>query len=467
MRWAGENDWIPMSLHFLNEPDLRSHWAAYAESSEGGRPRAGPKRWRICRDIYVADTDEQARAEALESSMADAYQQYFFPLMRSLDQTSLWYDNDQMQPDDVTEEHLLATRWVVGSPGDRRPPTAHAVRRRRWLRRAADVVLRLGRAATDRAGVTRWSSWPTRCSRNSPIWTGGAPAMTTNGTSGQNIKQTALDHYLFPLTNADDREDGMMLFTRGEGATLTDVDGNEYLDMMGSGTRATSLGYGQEEIARAVYNQLVGLHYVGTVGNQADVVIQLAAKLADLAPGQLGVSFFVGSGSEANEAAFKLAKQYHFYRGNKPRAHKIISRWNAYHGATMGAQAATDWLGTRHMSEPGVPGLLAHSGPDVLPLSVQSGVSHLQHAVRAVPGAADPARGAGVRRGVHRRAGDAGARRPDPATGVLSDGARHLQEVRGAVHRRRDHHRLRSDRRVVRAEPLGGRAGHHDRSPKR
>jgi putrescine---pyruvate transaminase len=180
--------------------------------------------------------------------------------------------------------------------------------------------------------------------------------MTTNGTGDQNIKQTARDHYIFPLTTAEARDEGMMLYTRGEGATLTDVDGNEYLDMMGSVTRATSLGYGQEEIARAVYNQLVGLHYVGTVGSQADVVIQLAAKLADLAPGQLGVSFFVGSGSEANEAAFKLAKQYHFYRGNKPRAHKIISRWNAYHGATMGAQAATDWLGTRHMSEPGVPG---------------------------------------------------------------------------------------------------------------
>jgi putrescine---pyruvate transaminase len=176
-------------------------------------------------------------------------------------------------------------------------------------------------------------------------------------TIGQGIKQTALDHYLFPLARAEDvRDGGMMLFTRGEGATLTDVDGKEYLDMMGSGTRATSLGYGQEEIARAVYNQLVGLHYVGTVANQADVVIQLAARLAELAPGSLGVSFFVGSGSEANEAAFKLAKQYHFYRGHKPRAHKIISRWNAYHGATMGAQAATDWLGTRHISEPGVPG---------------------------------------------------------------------------------------------------------------
>ncbi|MBV9357157.1 MAG: aminotransferase class III-fold pyridoxal phosphate-dependent enzyme, partial [Chloroflexi bacterium] len=115
-------------------------------------------------------------------------------------------------------------------------------------------------------------------------------------TSGEQIKQTAREHYLVPLAPAEEvREDGMMLFSHGEGSTLTDVDGKEYLDAMGSGTRATSIGYGQEEIARAVYNQLVGLHYVGTVANQADTVIRLAAKLAELAPEQLNVAFFVGS----------------------------------------------------------------------------------------------------------------------------------------------------------------------------
>ena len=80
------------------------------------------RQWRVCRDIYVADTDEQAIAEARESSMADAYEQYFFPLMRSVKQTSLWYDRDDMQEDEVTNEYLLNTRWVVGSP-ERSPAT--------------------------------------------------------------------------------------------------------------------------------------------------------------------------------------------------------------------------------------------------------------------------------------------------------------------------------------------------------
>ncbi|MCB1548867.1 MAG: aspartate aminotransferase family protein, partial [Hyphomicrobiaceae bacterium] len=56
------------------------------------------------------------------------------------------------------------------------------------------------------------------------------------------------------------------------------------------------------------------------------------------------------------EAALKLAKQYQVVSGKKPRAYKVIARWGAYHGSTMGALSVTDWLGTRHISEPGVPG---------------------------------------------------------------------------------------------------------------
>ena len=72
---------------------------------------------------------------------------------------------------------------------------------------------------------------------------------------------------------------------------------------------------------------------------------------------------YVSGGSEAVEAALKLAKQYQVVSGRKPRAYKVIARWNAYHGATMGALSVTDWLGTRHISEPGVPGTSMIPGP--------------------------------------------------------------------------------------------------------
>ena len=106
--------------------------------------------------------------------------------------------------------------------------------------------------------------------------------------------------------------------------------------MMSSHTRANSLGYGNEEVAGAVHEQLRKLHYVGTVTNLAEPTIELAERLATLAPGDLGKCLFVSGGSEAVETAIKIAKQYHIARGRKPRAYKIISRWYGYHGATTG-----------------------------------------------------------------------------------------------------------------------------------
>jgi putrescine aminotransferase len=193
--------------------------------------------------------------------------------------------------------------------------------------------------------------------------------MTTTPTSfppadGAQLTAEAFDHLIFPLIPvADVKESGPRVFVEGEGVRLTDVNGKSYLDMMSSHTRANALGYGNEEIAAAVYEQLRNLHYVGTVANLAEPTIQLATKVASLAPGDLERILFVSGGSEAVESAFKLAKQHQMASGKKPRAYKIISRWNAYHGATMGALGATDWLGIRHISEPGVPGCSFIPGP--------------------------------------------------------------------------------------------------------
>ncbi len=178
------------------------------------------------------------------------------------------------------------------------------------------------------------------------------------------LERDAFEHCLFPLADAADvRRDGPTIYVRGEGVELEDVHGRRVLDMMSSHTRANSLGYGNAEIAQAVYDQMVAVHYVGTQANFVPATVELAGKLAALTPGRLAKCMFVSGGSEAVEAALKLAKQYHVNRGAKPRAHKIIGRWNAYHGATMGALAATDWLGTRHIAEPGVPGYSLIPGP--------------------------------------------------------------------------------------------------------
>jgi adenosylmethionine-8-amino-7-oxononanoate aminotransferase len=182
------------------------------------------------------------------------------------------------------------------------------------------------------------------------------------GRTGDELRRLADDHYIWPLISKQQlAEEGAMIFANGDGVTLTDVDGKSYIDVTSSWTRASSLGYGNERIARAVYDQLVRLHYAGTVAHVVDTTIELAAKLADVAPGRLDTTFFVsGSGSEANEAAFKLARFYHQARGIKPRAYKVIARRNGYHGGAGGAQAANDWLHTRQPSEPAVPPGVSH-----------------------------------------------------------------------------------------------------------
>ena len=178
------------------------------------------------------------------------------------------------------------------------------------------------------------------------------------------LKRIAFEHCIFPLANVEDvRRNGPHIYTKGDGVELTDHTGRTYLDMMGSHTRANSLGYGCEEIAKAVYDQLRRVHYVGTVDNFVEPALHLAAKLAELAPGGLTNIMYVSGGSEAVETALKLAKQYHIHAGRKPRAYKIIARNLAYHGSTMGALSITDWLGTRHISEPGVPGASFVPGP--------------------------------------------------------------------------------------------------------
>lgn len=167
----------------------------------------------------------------------------------------------------------------------------------------------------------------------------------------------ALAHCIFPLVEtAEVHRDGPIILTRGRGATLEDINGKPYLDMMGAPSRANSLGYGNDEVARAMYEQARQAHYVGSGIYLSEPLIRLAGKVAALAPGRLSKVMFVSGGSEAVEAALKIAKQYQQQSGRKPRAFKIISRWNAYHGATMGALSVTDWLAVREVFDPRLPG---------------------------------------------------------------------------------------------------------------
>lgn len=127
---------------------------------------------------------------------------------------------------------------------------------------------------------------------------------------------------------------------KGEGAYLTDSDGNTYLDAI-AGVWCVNVGYGREELAKVAYEQMVNLAYLNPTMSH-DAGIQLSQKLLQLI-GFDGHVYFSASGSEANELAFKIARQYHMQAGTEGGANrqKIISRYRAYHGNTMGALSAT------------------------------------------------------------------------------------------------------------------------------
>lgn len=147
---------------------------------------------------------------------------------------------------------------------------------------------------------------------------------------------------------------------KAEGSWVTDVDGKRYLDAM-AGLWCVNIGYGRTELAEAAYEQLKEMAYFPL--SQSHVpAIKLAEKLNEML-GEEYVIFFSNSGSEANETAFKIVRQYHQQRGEHNR-YKIISRYRAYHGNSMGTLAATGQAQRKFKYEPLAPGFIHVSPPD-------------------------------------------------------------------------------------------------------
>jgi taurine-pyruvate aminotransferase len=151
-----------------------------------------------------------------------------------------------------------------------------------------------------------------------------------------------------------------LVVEKAQGSWVTDVDGKRYLDAM-SGLWCVNVGYGRTELAEAAYEQLKELAYFPL--SQSHVpAIKLAEKLNDMLGGDY-VIFFSNSGSEANEAAFKIVRQYHQQKGEGSR-YKIVSRYRSYHGSSMGALAATGQAQRKYKYEPLAPGFIHVAPPD-------------------------------------------------------------------------------------------------------
>jgi taurine-pyruvate aminotransferase len=158
---------------------------------------------------------------------------------------------------------------------------------------------------------------------------------------------------------ADDAP-GPLVIAEGDGAWVTDIDGNRYLDGL-SGQWCVNAGYGRRRLAQAAAEQLERLAFHPLTRGHLPA-IALSERL-DAMLGGGWACVYANSGSEANETAFKVVRQYHHHRGEAHRV-KIIARYRAYHGSTLGALAATGQAMRRHHYEPLPAGFLHVHPPD-------------------------------------------------------------------------------------------------------
>jgi adenosylmethionine-8-amino-7-oxononanoate aminotransferase len=172
--------------------------------------------------------------------------------------------------------------------------------------------------------------------------------------SPQQLQQAARDHLWLHFTRMGGYTKGdMPIIVRGDGCYLEDANGKRYLDAL-AGLFAVNIGYGfGEEIGQAALEQMRELPFYTNWSYAHPRAIELAAELAELAPGDLTRAFFVSGGSEAIESAWKLARQYHNARGE--RRWKAVARNVAYHGTTMGALSINGIPALRAPFEPLVP----------------------------------------------------------------------------------------------------------------
>lgn len=169
----------------------------------------------------------------------------------------------------------------------------------------------------------------------------------------------ALDaaHHMHPFTHGQELgAKGARVITRAEGCWLTDSDGNRILDAM-AGLWCVNVGYGRKELADAAAKQMQELPFYNTFFQTTHVpALNLAAKLAELAPGDLNHVFFAGSGSEANDTNLRMVRTYWAEKG-QPQRDVIISRWNAYHGSSVGSGSLGGMKGIHMQGGLPIPGI--------------------------------------------------------------------------------------------------------------
>jgi adenosylmethionine-8-amino-7-oxononanoate aminotransferase len=172
--------------------------------------------------------------------------------------------------------------------------------------------------------------------------------------------EAALRHIMLDFRQMAEFVKEPLVVERADGIRFWDVHGKEYLDGL-AGVFVVNVGYNNPRIIEAVRSQLETLPFNPPMHGTNPRAVELANLLAGITPGDLNTVRLVSSGSEATEAAFKMARQYHRQTGN-PGKYKILSRYLSYHGATGSAMSAGGVGYRKTLYEPAAVGFL-HTYP--------------------------------------------------------------------------------------------------------
>jgi putrescine aminotransferase len=164
-------------------------------------------------------------------------------------------------------------------------------------------------------------------------------------------------HHLHPFTHGNQlAAKGPRVITSAKGVWLKDSEGEEIIDGM-AGLWCVNIGYGREELADAAARQMRELPFYNTFFQTTHVpALMLAKKLAELAPGDLNTVFFANGGSDANDTNLRMVRTYWAEKG-QPDRNVIISRWNAYHGSTVGGASLGGMKGMHGQGGLPIPGI--------------------------------------------------------------------------------------------------------------
>ena len=113
---AGERGWIPMSINLVPSNVLKGHWDTVERGALNSKRQVNRASWRIAREVFVAETYEEAKQEAMNGVLRRDFEQYFYKLLTKTHQLGLYKNDPDMTDSEVTVEYVMENVWIIGDP---------------------------------------------------------------------------------------------------------------------------------------------------------------------------------------------------------------------------------------------------------------------------------------------------------------------------------------------------------------